>query len=196
MLHKIIPGTNPANKNEAVFIAVTTEADIYRDYEEISYDKRQTIVPLMIFLNRFDGTLGFIGGNKDGDETLVDCAVREMHEETGFKLSEEQKSSLELVCSHEIKNKVLHLFSLQVSEQTFKSILSSQTQAQHYLAEGTLFATHCINYSHAKAFDNFMKHNFAYTVKDEIQELLMLLGWDKKYELLQPKNSGKNSLKF
>ena len=34
-----------------------------------------------------------------------------------------------------------------------------------------------------KAFDNFIKNNFASTVKEEIADLISGLGWDKKYNL-------------
>jgi 8-oxo-dGTP diphosphatase len=36
------------------------------------------------------GKLDFFGGGREGDESFLDCVVREVHEEIGFYLSPEQ----------------------------------------------------------------------------------------------------------
>src|SRR6478672_3258092 len=36
------------------------------------------------------GKIGFFGGHREGDETFLDCVIREVHEETGVLLAAER----------------------------------------------------------------------------------------------------------
>lgn len=176
-------GSNISQKKEAVFVAIYTESEIYRNYDQIEIHYQDTVVPLVMFLNRFDGTLGFLGGNIDPGETLVEALIREIKEESGYSLTAMDRENLILVSSHEMKNQVTHFYALGVDINTFKNILKNQDQAEHYLAEGNLFCTHFINYYHKNAFNNFMKNNFAVSVKEEVAQLIEHLDWDVKYNL-------------
>lgn len=50
--------------------------DAWKDYNEISLENRKTIVPLVLMLQRWDGTIGFIGGKIDPDENIFDTIIR------------------------------------------------------------------------------------------------------------------------
>jgi 8-oxo-dGTP pyrophosphatase MutT (NUDIX family) len=42
----------------------------------------------------FPGRIGLFGGQREGDETLLECAVRELHEEIGVLLAPERFQAL------------------------------------------------------------------------------------------------------
>lgn len=180
---KVEVGTNPNNKTEAVFIMAYAETDIWRNYDEVSKEAQKTIVPLVLMLQRWNGKIGFIGGNVDIGEDLTAAAVREFSEETGYALSSDQIKKLDFVCSHETQDLVTHLMAMKVTEYVLKDIIINSHKAKHFMSEGTLFTTQMINYPHMKSFDNFMQNNFAITVKEQIGEAIEKLDWKEKYNL-------------
>lgn len=180
---KLEAGTNPNNKTEAVFIMAYAETDIWRNYDEISKEAQKTIVPLVLMLQRWDGKIGFIGGNVDIGEDLTEAAVREFSEESGYALSSDQIKKLDFVCSHETQDLVTHLMAMKVTEYVLKDIIINSHKAKHFMSEGTLFTTQMINYPHMKSFDNFMQNNLAITVKEQISEAIIKLDWKEKYNL-------------
>jgi len=183
MINTIETGSNPNNKKQAVFVSIYTETPIWRNYHEISEENRTTIVPLVLMLQRWDGKIGFIGGNVDGDESLKEAVIREVKEEAGFDVPAMLLTQMSLICSHETNKNVTHLMGLKVSEEIFRSILVNNHKAEHFLSEGTLFSVQMINYPHKPSFDNFMQNNFAPTVKEEIYEFVKELDWLSKYNL-------------
>lgn len=168
---------------KSAFIAIYCESNFYKNYEQISEDKKNYVLPLVIMLNRWDGKIGFIGGNIDDNEDDLTCIVRETEEEIGYTISQDLQKQIFFVCSHTYENKTTSLYALKVDETTFKEILKSQHNALHYLSEGTASAIHFVNYPHNASFDNFMQNNFAPTVKEEIFSLVKLLEWENKYNL-------------
>jgi U8 snoRNA-decapping enzyme len=182
-IQKIEEKTNPNNKKQAVFIMAYSETDIWRNYHGVSKEAQETIVPLVLMLQRYDGTIGFVGGQVDDGEDLLASAVREFKEETGYSLSSDQIRKFEFACSHETDKMVTHLMTIKVSEFVLKDIIANSYKAEHFMSEGTLFTTHMINYPHMRSFDNFMKNNFAPTVKEEIMEVIEKLNWKEKYNL-------------
>jgi 8-oxo-dGTP pyrophosphatase MutT (NUDIX family) len=43
----------------------------------------------------YPGKIGLFGGHREGDETFLDCAVRELHEEQGYFIAPERFESLD-----------------------------------------------------------------------------------------------------
>lgn len=168
---------------ESSFIAIYCESNFYKNYEEISEEKRKSTIPLVLMLSRWDGKIGFIGGHIDEGETPLSCVIRELQEEIGYSLPEEFIHNVNFVCCHSLKNHKTYLYTLKVNEVTFRNILKGQHEAVHYLAEGTAFASHFINYPHNPSFTYFMRNHFAPTVKEEIYELVKYLGWIDTYHL-------------
>lgn len=180
---KIETGTNIKNKEQAVFVMMYAETDIWRNYQEISESARKTIVPVVLMLQRWDGQIGFIGGNLEAGEDLLSAALREFKEEAGFVIKDEHLEDMQLLCSHETKNLVTHLMGWKVPEAVLREVLINNHKADHFMSEGTLFTTQMINYSHTNAFDNFMKNNFAPTVKEQIAIVIEKLEWKECYNL-------------
>lgn len=44
---------------QSAFIAIYCESNFYKNYEQISEDKKSYILPLVIMLNRWDGKIGY-----------------------------------------------------------------------------------------------------------------------------------------
>lgn len=168
---------------QSAFIAIYCESNFYKNYEQISEDKKSYILPLVIMLNRWDGKIGFIGGHVDDGETVLDCIIRETKEEIGFSISDNLQKNITFICSKQMNDLTTHLYALKVNEDIFRTILSEQHKSMHFLAEGTATAIHFVNYPHNKSFDNFMQNNFAPTVKEEIYDFVKKLGWIEKYHL-------------
>jgi U8 snoRNA-decapping enzyme len=182
-ISKLEIGSNPNNKKQAIFIMAYAETDIWRNYDDVSKEFQKTIVPLALMLQRWDGKIGFVGGNADPGENLINAAVREFAEESGYSLSSDQIKKLDFVCSHETEHMVTHLMTLKVTEYVLRDIIINSHKAKHFMSEGTLFTTQMINYPHMRSFDNFMQNNFPQTVKEQIMEAIAKLDWKEKYNL-------------
>lgn len=182
-IETIETGTNPNNKKQAVFVMLYAETDIWRNYQEIPEAARKTIVPVVLMLQRWDGKIGFIGGNVETGEDLLIAALREFKEEAGFVIKDEHLENIHLLCSHETPKLVTHLMGFKVPETILREVLINNHKAEHFMSEGTLFTTQMINYPHKNTFDNFMKNNFAPTVKEEIAVVIDKLKWTSKYNL-------------
>lgn len=172
-----------ADKKQASFVAITTELNLWQDYEGASDAARSLRVPLTIFLMRWDGHMGLIGGEVDGGETPLEAARREAKEELGIPalLMDRSLDSWAWVCSHEMEKIVTHLFSWQVDEATFKEILKHQTTAEHFMVEGHAMSVQCIDYEGVPSWSRFKKNQFAPTVREQLAELMVYLGWDTRY---------------
>lgn len=168
---------------QAAFIAVTTEHPLYEHYQDIPENVRQTIIPVTLMFNRWDGSIGFPGGNIDSDESPLQAAIRELEEEVGVILSDTLKKEVHYVCTHGNEKIQVHFHSLQVDFMTFKQMMHGSHKADHFMVEGTPIVPQCMNYPNGKGFNAFIKNNFAFAVKEEIAELIQYLGWDTKYNL-------------
>lgn len=168
-------------QKEAVFTAIYTEYPIYLNEDNIDFNKRHTIIPLVLFSNRWDGRVGLLGGMIDDNEDLLATAIREIKEESGYI---PDSSKLQYVSENSTSELKTHLFCLEVNFDTFKDIIRNQVDAQHFLTEVSLFGVHFINYAHRLSFDNFMKNHFPATVKSQIKDLIRFLHWDEKYKIL------------
>lgn len=177
-------GTNHNNKKEAAFIAVTCVSDIWRNYNEIPKELRNVKVPMVIMIDRWDGTKGFVGGNVEKGESLLNAALREFYEEVNYKIKPEQIIDSTIVASHETPKLVTHLINVEVSEDVIREILASAHKAEHFLSEvAGVSAIPFINYPNAPAFDNFIKNSFAKTVKEEIADLIITKKWHETFNL-------------
>lgn len=169
---------------ESVFIAIHCESQFYQNYDGISEAKKQTIIPLVIMMNRWDGKIGFIGGQVDPGEDVLTALVREVKEETGFELTSHHVSSIKKVSSSFYNENKISFFELSLNKNDFNLLLSQQHLAEHYLTEGHLMTVHFINYEHMPSFNNFIQNNFSATAKDEIYQLISHLNWSEKYNLI------------
>lgn len=167
-------------KPQAVFLAIHTEAPIYKDYEGLSEEKQQTMVPLVLMAQRWDGLTGFPGGTVDAGESVTEALVREMKEEVNYDLRIEDA---QFVCVTETPRVTAYFYSQEVSLDVFKDILRHQVEATHFISEVSLFAVHLRDYpGKCNSLEQFMNRAFAPAVKEELTALFRHLGWDTKYK--------------
>lgn len=184
MIKPITLGSNPENMAQAVFVALVSESKVWKDYEGISAEARETVVPLVLMLQRWDGVKGFVGGEVEAGESLKEAVVRECQEEIGLVLNASEIAAARLVSSHQTNSRVTHLMAVEVSSERMVEAVKGAAGAEHFMSETvSVMPVHFINYSHKKAFDNFIQNNFASTVKEEIADLINALGWSEKYGL-------------
>lgn len=68
MIKPIPLGTNSENMPQAVFVAIVSESKVWKHYQEISKEDRETLIPLVLMLQRWDGLKGFVGGEVEEGE--------------------------------------------------------------------------------------------------------------------------------
>lgn len=178
MVEKIRLLSNPASIKEAVFVAFTTKHTIWENYHETTDEGRKFEVPLVLMIQRWDGCKGFIGGNVDEDETLLTALAREVKEESNFVMSEAEFLLLKPVCSHQTDHNVTHLFTVEISFERMRELIQKSMNATHFMSEVVgILPVPFVNYPHKKSFDNFIKDQFAETVKEEVKELIEMKKW-------------------
>lgn len=184
MIKPIKLGSNPDNMSQAVFVALVSESKVWKHYDGVSAEVRETVVPLVLMLQRWDGVKGFVGGEVEDGETLKEAVSRECFEEIGLSLYEAEIDSAYLVSSHQTKSRVTHLMVLQVSPERMVEAVKGAINAEHFMSETVAaMPIQFINYPHKKAFNNFIQSQFASTVKEEVADLINALGWSEKYGL-------------
>lgn len=177
-MKKISFGTADSDVKNAAFIALYA-----RDYQpwintlSLSEEQRQTKVPAILLLNRWDGRVGFAGGEVDGDETLAQAAIREAKEEINLVLNE---CDIEPICSHEFaigKGKSLrtHLFSKECSAyELFEIQKETLVNGDDYGSE--IMGSNMIlvgDFGRGKGFPTFISSPMATSVREELIELIL-----------------------
>jgi len=136
---KRIPlGTNPNAKQEAIFLVIwCANAKPWLFYDEASDATRHQSMPAFIMLDRYDGNVGFIGGGRKPQSSLIESLQAELEEETGLGIEDIDLSKVELFASHELSI-VTHIAHYQVEFQEFLTlqacIASKQSQTLHQLS--------------------------------------------------------------
>lgn len=163
-------------ENNASFIAYFCRGmKPWIDSKELSEEQRNTTIPAILFLNRWDGRVGFPGGNVDGNETFKEAAIRESIEEIAFRV---EKSELHPICSHNFPagNTTLstHLYSKEISQNELLDIQLNIVNSGHYGSE-VMGSTICLvgDFGRGKGFPAFINSPMASSVKEEIFELLL-----------------------
>jgi ADP-ribose pyrophosphatase YjhB (NUDIX family) len=167
-------GTNPNNKKQAVFVAFHGSQKVYENCEEVSEAERQTDIKLLFMVNRWDGKIGFPGGNVEDGETLREAAVREVKEELGYTVYD---FDLEPVCSHDSKI-VTHLFSVEVGYDTLVRLqkLALEVANLHTEITGT-FLAHIMygvgDYIQTRGLASLLQTALAPSVRNEMMVLFL-----------------------
>lgn len=171
-------GTNPENKKQGVFLALTANSKIYLDYDDpkMTMEYRNTSFPIAFMLSRWDNRVGFFGGFLDPTETnLKQVALREVKEEFGLELEER---NLKAIVSHDIGSVVVHVFHHHLGELNREQIKSLMTNAYKNAKDIVSEGVPTIVYlEEGKCLDRFLNSNvLAPAVKEEmyltIEEML------------------------
>ena len=166
--------TGTIGAKNSVFVAFYTPAHFHYQSnedcrawgEETWYSK----IALLGLVMRWDGSFGFVGGKVDEGETLTQGVIREVMEEVGTQIKEEQ---LTLLCSHEMKDgdfhQHTHLYLCKVTPCDIYAIQKGSTKSLHGAVEASGFnVVHMVN----GAYENLRKLPWAGTAKEELELLL------------------------
>lgn len=177
-------GNTSITKRQGAFAVITAMAPIYETYDQVPVETQVKDHCVAIMMNRWDGRIGFPGGNVDeGDESLAHAAVRELREELNYLARPEDLVPLRSDVINEFIT--VHAFHLDLGKVPFKvikRILSEGMKSEHVVAEGTPFAAHLENYRNGKGeINNGLIHlvnstSLVSAVKEELVAVCIKLG--------------------
>ncbi|QDH46768.1 putative NUDIX domain-containing protein [Aeromonas phage LAh_8] len=121
---------------------------------------------------RKDGMIGAPGGKVENGESLEQGLFREVYEETGIDIRP-YAHYIELLCtmSRIGSQKHSHAYALKVSEKVLSDFQKhAATRAGSHAEESNGFIL--LPFNSWGTYHNVMGHNFSYSAKEELQELL------------------------
>lgn len=165
------------NKSQAVFVIFyALDGKPWENYGEKMTDKRpEMIIPTCLISNRWDGTIGFIGGMVDGNQSFEETIKHEALEEAGYKIEERK---LEEIVAHDIGSITTHAFACQLTYQELKSIQIKIFDASDLGSEVTgVFLPHLVDYEKEigkkAGIVLFLKTSMAPSVREELVHFLL-----------------------
>ncbi len=182
-------GTNPNGCAQSVFLALHTKHQVYADSEALPQEYRDLYIPLLFLLNRWDGLVGFPGGNVDPGEDLVTALLREVEEEINVTL---QARDLTPIASFEVvgRNRVTHLYAADMGFAFMRFAMSRASEAKDFLTEttGTFLAHMMMNtggYKGVKGIPALLGLPKPPTGNEQMLALMEHYGWATPYEAAQ-----------
>lgn len=177
-------GDTTQTKRHGAFAVITARATIYEHYNHVDQVTRAKDHTVALMMNRWDGRIGFPGGNVDAsDKDLASAAKRELFEELNYECSVDQLVPLRSDVINEYIT--VHAFHLDLGKVEFSrltDILKAGISAQHVIAEGSPFWAHLENYKNGKGVvNNGLIHlvhstSLVSAVKEELVEVCNKLG--------------------
>ena len=163
-------GRNIGKSDMAFVIFYCKYAKPYRNYDQFSKERRDMNIPLIFMNSRFDGRLGFVGGNVDStDPTLEDAVAREALEEVNFRID---KSRLKHFTTFANSTRHITSFLYELSEEEMLNLYRSSTKAVHFGSENCGSILWQVN---EKSVNQLTKNNFSGTAKEELQLIIDIL---------------------
>jgi U8 snoRNA-decapping enzyme len=171
-------GSESHIEREAVFATVWCRKNSpWEFYYEVAKAVRNLNVPLVLMQVRFDGKIGFFGGEVEEGETVENTLARELREELNVS-GASPETGFEYLCSHEIASTRTraHFFAKEVSKEQFFEIEAKAREAQHFGSEvlGTFRAPVFVQESEddealeSKGLPNFLRSNLHHGVVEEL----------------------------
>lgn len=163
-------------KKDMVFCLIycdeSTPYDNY-DYFLLSKDIRKVnsanmICPMVLAQMRWDGKIGFPGGNvEEHHKTLLEAIKAELEEEINY--TDVDESKLELLATFANDERHITSFTYKVSYSEFKYIYEKSLAATHFMSEnvGSVMLQ-----LHEVSYNNLIKQTFSGTGKSELELLV------------------------
>ncbi len=161
-------------KQAAFVIFYALDGKPWKDYPEDNSERQQLIIPTCLMNNRADGTLGFIGGRVEENESLEVAAIREVEEEIGHTITVE----LEPIVAHDIGPITTHAYAVEMTYKELRTLQDNVIHAPHFGSEVTgVFLPHLIDYQETIGKDggiiNLLQSKYAPSVKEELLHFLL-----------------------
>lgn len=171
MYTKIEFGTRRENIRDMAFvIPFARKAQPYLKYNHIQEEKRIVNIPLVMCQMRWDGYIGFIGGNVDKGEDLLKAALREATEEIGVCLV---KSRLKPLVSYDGGDAIIHSYTYECSFRELQIMQKMSMSSPHFLAENQgCILLQIAKFNGDKGYEQVLKNNWIATSKLELIELV------------------------
>lgn len=174
-------GGDPAKKR-GVFAAITATARLYEHYEDpsMSPDDRQRIYPLVLMVQRRDGTIGFVGGFTEGRDPLVQLA-----DELSYELGVKDVKAFDFVplVSHETDDLIVDLYRCNVGRgptdvipvRHLRRVIEGAATVNRSISEGNVFWAHLVDYGKGRGFPALRRSSLATAVGEELDVLFALV---------------------
>ncbi len=158
-------GRETGKRDMAFCIVYAKNTQPYINYHEVADPKM--VMPTVLMMARWDGKLGFIGGNVDAtDNSLKEAVMRELKEEINY-IADESRLVPFTTFANEKMN--IHAFTYEVTEKELKEIFRESLNAEHFGAEncGSIMMQ-----VHEKSIPNLVKQVWSGTAGTEFKILL------------------------
>lgn len=184
-MHTIDFNTKLDSKKQAAFVIFyALDGKPWENYPEDNSGRQNLVIPTCLVNNRSDGSLGFIGGRVDGNETLEEAAIREVQEEIGHTVS----GKLEPIVAHDIGPITTHAFAIEMPYTQLRVLQDNVMHAPHFGSEVTdVFLPHLIDYDKklgkGGGIVNLIQNSMAPSVREELVHFLIRKNIFPKEEL-------------
>jgi 8-oxo-dGTP pyrophosphatase MutT (NUDIX family) len=188
MSERISFAQQTAGKTDAVFLAIYVEEISPWKYFKDEIQKVQC--PAVIMIDRWDGRMGFPGGTRNKDESIVQALIREIKEEIGITVKPDK---IHPIASHSSKI-TTHFYGLKVLEIEFlhiyyhilnnfsRSILLhayEEGDESHFMSEITGIKIVPLIQHAGKGINHFIGNHFAGSSREDLLILMEeFLGMD------------------
>ncbi len=157
-----------AERNAVFLCFYADDAKPYRDSEN---EYKDIVIPQVLMSFRWDGVLGFIGGNVDEGESLIEALSREVKEEIAFDIVPSiLEESATFICTHKIRDGFnSHLYAMKISQDMLYALRDHASVATHHDEESAGMITPHLNSKTLAVISR--KGALAPTVHEEFHEL-------------------------
>lgn len=173
-------GSTMIGKRNMVFALIYTDkAKPYIDYDYFKQHKDDNVrekvnlnIPMVLAQMRWDGKLGFVGGNVESHhESLLHALRDELDEEIGWNLTVDELFKIAKPhATYKKGNICISSYKIKVDYQMLKKLQNNSKLAKHYISEN---CGNVLLQIHENSLDNLLEQQFAGTGSLELKKLIL-----------------------